>query len=85
MLKSYSDDLRWRAVWQCRLQNNSMQAVVRGLYIAPQSVERWVKLFDTTRNVRPKESTHEPPCKLSEFEELTVLQTLLTNSGVYLH
>ena len=85
MPKSYSDDLRWRAVWQRRLQNKSVEAVARDLYIAPRTVERWVKLFDTTGNVSPKESTHGPPRKLSEFEELTVLQSLLTNQGVYLH
>ncbi len=85
MPRSYSDDLRWRAVWQRRLLNKSVETVARDLYIALRSVERWVNLFDTTGNVSPKESRHRPPRKLSEFEEVTVLQTLLTNPGIYLH
>ena len=60
-------------------------AIARDLYVSPRSVERWVKLFDMTGNVSPKESRHGPSRKLNEFEELTVLQMLLTSSGIYLH
>ena len=38
---------------------------------SPRSVERWVKSFDATGNVSPKESRHGPSRKLSEFEELS--------------
>ena len=41
--------------------------------------------FDVTGNVSPKESRHRSSCKLSEFEELTVLQTLLTSPGTFVH
>ena len=44
--------------------------IARDLYISPRSVECWVKSFDATRNVSPKESRHVPSRKLSEFEEL---------------
>ncbi len=54
MPRSYSDDLRWRAVWQCRLLNKSVETVARDLYIAPRSVERWVNLFDTTGMSAPR-------------------------------
>ena len=44
-----------------------------------------MKSFDVTGNISPKESRHGSSCKLSEFEELTVLQTLLTSPGTFLH
>ena len=47
-----------------------------------RSAEHWVKLFDATRNVSPR---HRSSHILNEFEELTVLQTLLTSPSTYLH
>lgn len=44
-----------------------------------------MKSFDVTGNVGPKESRHRSSRKLSEFEELIVLQTLLTSPGTFLH
>ena len=44
-----------------------------------------MKSFDVTGKVSPKESKHRSSCKLSEFEELTVLQTLLTSPGTFLY
>ena len=44
-----------------------------------------MKSFDVTGNVGPKESRHRSSRKLSEFEELTVLQTLLTSPSTFLH
>lgn len=85
MPKSYSDDLRWRVVWQRRLQNKPVVRIAKDLYTSPRTVERWVKLFDTTGEVSPKEYRHGPLTKLSEFEEITVLQSLLGNPGMYLH
>ena len=75
MPKSYSEDLRWRAVWQRHLQSKSVVAIARDLYVSPRSVERWVKSFDVTGNVGPKGYRHRSSRKLSEFEELIVLQT----------
>ena len=68
--KSYSEDLRWRIVWQCHLQHKSVEAIARDLYLLPRSVEHWLKSSNATGNVSPKESRHVPSRKLSEFEEL---------------
>ena len=53
------------------MQNNSVEAIARDLYVSPRSVEHWVKSFDATGNVSSKESRHGPSRKLSEFEELS--------------
>ena len=82
MPKSYSEDLRWHTVWQCHLQNKSVGGIARDLYVSPRSVEHWVKLFDVTGNVSPR---HRSSHILNEFEELTVLQTLLTSPSTFLH
>ena len=45
-----------------------------------------MKSFDATRDGSPKESRHGGSSrKLSKFEELNVLQTLLTSPGTFLH
>ena len=44
-----------------------------------------MKSFDVTGNVSPKESRHRSSHKLSEFKELTVLQSLLTSPSTFLH
>ena len=87
MPRKYSEDLRWRAVWQHCLQGKPVGAVARDLYISDSSVERYVKLFTTTGEVMPSTSTQHrpgPKRKLSEFEEITVLQSLLDRPGTYL-
>ena len=62
-----------------------MEAIARDLYVSPRSMEHWVKSFDVTGNVSPKESRYGPSRKLSEFEELTALQTSLNSPSIYLH
>ena len=87
MPRKYSEDLRWRAVWQHCLQGKPVGAVARDLYNSDSSVERYVKLFTTTGEVMPSTSTQHrpgPKRKLSEFEEITVLQSLLDRPGTYL-
>ena len=60
-----------------------MEGIARDLYASPRSLEHWVKLFELTGNVSPKESRHRS--SRSEYEELTVLQTLLTSPSTFLH
>ena len=44
MLKNHSEDLQWRAVWQCHLQHKSVVAIESDLNISGA--------FDATGNVR---------------------------------
>ena len=85
MPKIYSEELRWCAVWQRHLQHKSVGAIARDLYVLPRSAEHWVKLFDVTKNVSPKESRYGPSHKLTNLKSyVTVLQTLLNSPSIYL-
>ena len=84
MPKAYSADLRWRIVWLHFLQNKSVKDIGRELYVSESSVERFIHLFRVTGDVLPKKQRYGPLPILNEFEELTVLQTLLDKPGIYL-
>ena len=49
-----------------------------------KTVQRITNLFNRTGSVSPAVQSHGPARKLSEFEELTVLDCFLANSGIYL-
>ena len=84
MPKGYSEDLRWRIVFQVCLQGKTIEQVARDMYVSHSSVERFVHLFHTTGDVTSLQQKHGPSRKLSEIEELTVLQSFLNNPGIYL-
>ena len=84
MPKKYSVDLRWRIVWQHLLQGKSIETVARDMYVCTRSVERSVQLFKRTGDVSACEQKHGPSRKLNDFEEITLLQTLLDAPGIYL-
>ena len=84
MPKSYSADLRWRIVWQVCLQGKCVEEVARGLYVSEKSVRRYVDLYVTSGEVTREQSHHSPHRKLNDFEELTLLQSVLSKPGLYL-
>ena len=84
MPKKYSEDLRWRIVFQVCLQGKTIEQVAHDTYVSHSSVERFVHLFHTTGDVTSLQQKHGPNRKLSEFEELTVLQSFLNKPGIYL-
>ena len=54
------------------------------LFISPRSVRRYVDLYLSTGELEPKKQRHGPEQLLSEFEQMTVLQSMVDNPGVYL-
>ena len=50
-----------------------------------KSVHRYLSLFHTTGSVAPKAHTGGPSKKLNDFEQFTVLQTLIHHPTAYLH
>lgn len=67
------------------LQGKTIQEVSRDRYVSHSTVDRLVHLYQTTGDVRSLQDKHSPERKLSEFEELTVLQSFLNNPGVHLN
>ena len=85
MPKSYSEELRWRVVYIVCLEGKTIQEVSRDMYVSHSTVDRLVHLYRTTGDVKSLQDKHGPERKLSEFEELTVLQSFLNNPGVHLN
>ena len=58
--------------------------MARDNHIVHSTVERVVHLYKTTGEVRSVQINHGPERKLSEQEELIVLQLFLDSQGMYL-
>ena len=85
MPKSYSEDLRWRAVWLHIAQGMSYHDISMLLYMSERSVQRYMERFHATRTVAPTIQKRGPDKILSDFEQFTILQTLIHKPTSYLH
>ena len=84
--KAYSEDLRWRMVYQRKALGYSLQRVAENLGVAVATVHRIETLFDETgvidkRKYPDGHGTH----KLTETDELLILGSLLERPETYLH
>ena len=77
MPKSYLEDLCWRAVWLHIAQGMSYPEISSLLYMSERSVQRYMERFHTAGEVAPTEQKRGPDKILSEFEQFTILQTLI--------
>ena len=82
--KAYSQDLRWRVVWLHVFREMSFEEVGDLLYMSARSVRRYVEKFYRFGAVDPASHRHGPEPSLTDFEQLTVLQSLLDNPSMYL-
>ena len=85
MPKAYSEDLRWRAVWLALIRGMNSTEIAHHLFMCEKSVRRYLTLFHSTGSVAPKEHRSGPDRMLSEFEQLTMLQTLIYRPTSYLY
>ena len=84
MPKAISDDLRWRIIWRHYFNQEEAEQVAKYFYVSVKTVKRLTILYNHTGNVAPTTQKHGPKRVLTEAEELTVLNCLLGNPGVYL-
>lgn len=84
MPRKYSEDFRWRIVFQHCLQGKSIRLVARDNYVGKSTVERLVNRYKRTGDVVSVQDKHGPSHKLSDQEELIVLQLFLDKPGIYL-
>ena len=82
--KPYSTDLRWRAVWLHVFKEMTFEEVGDLLFMSSRSVRRYVNAFYTSGNVDPAQHRHGPLPILNQFEQLTVLQSLLDDPSMFL-
>ena len=52
--------------------------------VSHSTVERFLYLYYTTGEVKSTQQKHDPDRMLDDFEQLTVLQSFLNKSGIYL-
>ena len=86
MLLPYSLDLRWRVVWLHLFLLMPAKEVARLLFISERTVYRYSERFRITGDVRlfRQRSRYGPPRELSEFDELQLIQLILSRPGIYL-
>ena len=77
MPKAYSEDLRWRAVWLHLIRRLSYAEIADVLFMCKKSVKRYIDLFNFTGSVAPTEHSNGPQRLLTEFEQITVVQSVL--------
>ena len=66
-------------MFQVCLQGKTIQQVACDMHVSHSSVEWFAHLFRTSGDVMSLQQKYGPDRKLSEFEELTVLQSFLNN------
>ena len=85
MPKLYSTDLRWRVVWLHVFLKKSIDEVATLLFISSRTVNRYVARFLNTGDVIPQDHRNGPARLLTDYDELTLVNLVLTNPGIYLH
>ena len=78
------EDLRWRAVWLHLIRGLSISEIADVLFICKRSVERCISLYHATGSVAPTNQQHGPPRLLTEFEQISILQSLMVKPTMYL-
>ncbi len=71
-------------MWLNLIRRMSYAAIADILFMSQRSVQRYVDLYQSTGVVEPKKQRHGPEQVLSEFEQITVLQSMVDRPGIYL-
>ena len=80
----YWDDLCWQIVWLQIARDISPRDITDLLCVGESSVRCYAQRFYGTGSVSPTEYHHGPHELLDEFEQVTVMQSLLSKPSVYL-
>lgn len=82
---AYSDDLRWRMVYQRTALGLTYREIAANLCVDFSTVCRTVQAFECSGNVSKKEyNAASLPRKLTEVVELLIMQLVLQNVGITL-
>ena len=84
MPRTYSNDLRWRIVWQHYFLDVAAEKVAETIQISMRSVYRYTERFQLTGEVRKSLQRNGPLPVLSEYEEFYLVHLSLSRSGIYL-
>ena len=82
---AYSEDLRWRVVYQSLGLRLSYSDIAKNLCVDVATVKRAVKLYNQTGRVSKKEYDKSClPQKLTETVKYYIIQLILQHPGIYL-
>ena len=82
---AYSDDLRWKIVWEYEAMGLSAEQVAKNLCIDSSTVYRIVRQFDSTGTVSKKAySATNRPTKMTASIQLVLLHLVMSRPGIYL-
>lgn len=82
---AYSEDLRWKMIWQYEVQDLTLDRVADNLCVDISTVHRTVNQFRTSGTVSKKlYSNNGRPVKLTKSVQLTILHLVLDKPGIYL-
>ena len=82
--KSYSEDLRWRIVYQRHLMGLNYREISQNLTVSVSTVARIVDRFELTREVT-RSVKPATECILHEHKVFVLMQIVLERPIVYLH
>lgn len=83
---AYSEDLRWRMVWQKEALGYSRSRIAENLGVDQSTVSRTLTLFSTTGQVSKKPYPKDKAFrKLTTPAQLHILNTVIAKPGIYLH
>ena len=82
--KAYSNDLRWRMIFQREMLGLSYEEVGLRLSVDPSTVWRAVQRFEELGTVDSSYSNDGPPKKLTSFDEFTIMEAVLDQLSLYL-
>ena len=83
--KAYANDLRWRMVYQARVQEKTYREIAADLNEDHSTIRRTVALFDETDNVSPREyPSNVGTARLTEMDKLIILELVIEKPCIYL-
>jgi len=82
---AYSNDLRWRMVYQVEVQGKSCREVGGNLGVHPSTVCRTIALFNTSGNVdKAKYPPNSGTAVLTEIGKTIIIETVLDKPDILL-
>ena len=79
----YSVDLRWRAIWLHFVCCKTRHEVADVLFMSKRSVDRYIALYTATGTVEACKQCHGPHYMLSDFEQVSISQSLANKPTMY--
>ena len=81
---AYSEDMRWRVVWQHDAMGKSAEDIAKNLCVDKSTIYRTLKHFHETGEVRKRPYPERSFIKLTNPAKLLILQLVIDNPGIYL-